>query len=75
MCFPDQKVACEYEGIHSKKSRHLTIGGFIEDCSKYNSAAAMGYHVFRFTAKDVKSGEAVKMIEKAVERGRQVRTK
>lgn len=47
---PDLKIAIEYEGIFSKKSRHTTIEGFSTDCSKYNLAIANGWRVLRYTA-------------------------
>lgn len=52
---PDKKIAFEYEGIFSGKSRHTTISGFSEDCEKYNEAALLDWKVFRFTAKTLKS--------------------
>jgi len=52
---PTLKVACEYEGIFSKKSRHTTQGGYSGDVEKYREAAKMGITVFRYTAKDFKN--------------------
>lgn len=49
---PDLKIAIEYEGIFSKKSRHTTISGYTEDCEKYNLAIANGWKVLRYTAKN-----------------------
>ena len=51
-CFPDLMIAVEYEGIFANKSRHTTISGFTGDVEKYNMATAMGYKLFRATAKD-----------------------
>lgn len=44
------KVAFEYEGIYSTKSRHTTTTGFNGDVEKYNRAAQEGWKVLRFTA-------------------------
>jgi hypothetical protein len=45
-----QLVAVELEGgTWLPKSRHTTGVGFEGDCYKYNTAAAMGWSVFRFT--------------------------
>lgn len=47
---PADKVAIEYEGIHSAKSRHTTKSGFTGDTEKYNAAAADGWKVLRYTS-------------------------
>jgi len=73
--FPDQRVLIEYEGGVYSKGRHTRGTGFEGDCEKYNQANLMGYHVFRFTAKHVKSGGALRIIEQAIENGRQVKTR
>lgn len=57
-CWPEIKLAVEYEGIFSDKSRHRTIGGFFKDAEKYLNAQMMGWTVMRVTAKDVRSGLA-----------------
>lgn len=44
------KIAVEYEGIMSKKSRHTTITGYSKDIEKYNLAAKQGWVVLRYTA-------------------------
>lgn len=49
---PALKVAIEYEGVICDKSRHLTIGGFMEDCLKYREAVKQGWRLLRYTAKD-----------------------
>lgn len=48
---PERKIAIEYEGIHSKKSRHTTVTGYTKDAEKYNAAAKEGWTVLRYTAK------------------------
>lgn len=49
----DWKVAIEYEGIFSEKSRHTTFKGYSQDLVKYNLAAVMGYIVLRYSASNV----------------------
>jgi hypothetical protein len=51
-CIESLKVAIEYEGIFSNKSRHTTISGFVGDCEKYREAAKLGWQVLRYTNKD-----------------------
>lgn len=50
VAFPGNKVAIEYEGLVSEKSRHTTIEGYTNDCRKYNLAQGMGWRVLRYTA-------------------------
>lgn len=50
---------------HEMQSRHLTPNGFHDDCEKYNQAALLGYRVFRFDAKMVRSGDAFLTIKHA----------
>lgn len=54
-CIPSLKIAVEYEGIMSEKSRHTTITGMSGDCEKYNAAQAQGWKVLRFTALNYKN--------------------
>lgn len=57
---PDLKVAIEIEGGTGwGKSRHSKGSGFEKDCEKYNTAAMLGWKVYRFTTRMVKSGEAM----------------
>ena len=51
------KIAIEYEGVFSAKSRHTTVSGFSEDCTKYNLAIANGWKVLRYTAKNYRDLE------------------
>lgn len=52
---PSHKIAIEYEGIISGKSRHTTIGGYTRDTEKYNLATICGWRVLRYTAKNISS--------------------
>lgn len=47
---PFYKIAVEFEGIISTKSRHTTITGYSRDCEKYNLAIIEGWKVLRYTA-------------------------
>lgn len=47
---PELKLAIEYEGLNSKKSRHTTKKGYTGDCVKYNTAIINGWKVLRYTA-------------------------
>lgn len=47
---PSLKIAIEYEGLMSEKSRHTSVKGFTGDTEKYNAAQASGWKVLRFTA-------------------------
>lgn len=49
IAFPEQKLAIEYEGINSKKSRHTTLTGFTGDREKYNAAQILGWQVLGYT--------------------------
>jgi hypothetical protein len=63
---PALKVAFEYEGIFSKKSRHTTVSGYTGDIEKYNAAAIDGWTVIRATAATMKSGTALIDLEMAL---------
>lgn len=58
---PDIKVAFEFEGIISSKSRHTTITGYTNDCKKYNLAAINGWRVLRYTALNM--GDVIEDLE------------
>lgn len=48
------KIAIEYEGIFSEKSRHTTFKGYSGDTDKYRAAAKTGWEVWRYTARNYK---------------------
>ena len=64
--FVASNVAAEIEGGTWIKGRHTRGAGFERDCEKYNTAALMGWTVFRFTPAMVRSGEALNIIEQAL---------
>lgn len=51
----ERKIAIEYEGLNSEKSRHTTKKGFTGDTEKYNRAQALGWKVIRVTALNYKT--------------------
>lgn len=52
---PGLKIAVEFEGIISEKSRHTTIPGYSNDAIKYNEAAMLGWTVLRYTVLNYKN--------------------
>lgn len=53
--WPAELVAVEIEGgTASGTSRHTSGVGFQLDTEKYNVAACLGWHLLRFTAKDLR---------------------
>ena len=64
--FPELKIAIEYEGIVSAKSRHTTMKGYTGDCEKYNEAAILGWKVIRITALMFKNLKALDFIERII---------
>ncbi|MFL5811344.1 MAG: hypothetical protein ACJ749_17610 [Flavisolibacter sp.] len=51
----EKKVAIEYEGLMSEKSRHTTVTGYTGDAEKYNAAQSLGWKVLRYTAVNYKT--------------------
>jgi very-short-patch-repair endonuclease len=72
--WPNEKLLVEAEGgLFSKgKGWHLSIGGYLDDCRKYNLAALFGYRVLRYTAKEINSGAAIDQIKQALAGGIQI---
>lgn len=65
IAIPAQKIALEYEGIMSRKSRHTTVTGYTKDCEKYNAATIAGWRVLRYNAINYKSlGDDLRLIIK-----------
>lgn len=48
-CITDEKIAVEYNGIMSKKSRHTTVTGYSKDMTKINLAQSLGWTVYQYT--------------------------
>ena len=65
IAIPSMKVAIEYEGIMSRKSRHTTVTGYTKDCEKYNAATIAGWRILRYNAINYKSlGDNLMMLLK-----------
>lgn len=62
--FVDKKLAIEVEGgTKFGKSRHSFGKGFDNDAEKYNTASAMGWTLFRFSADMINSGKAIMFVQ------------
>lgn len=60
----NMKLAIEVEGGTMRGvSRHSKGEGFEQDAEKYNTASAMGWTLFRFTARMIKSGQAIMFVQ------------
>ena len=55
IAIPSLKIAIEYEGIMSRKSRHTTVTGYTKDCEKYNAATIAGWRVLRYNVFNYRS--------------------
>lgn len=59
----DVKLAIEVDGGTHTGGRHVRGAGYAKDCEKSNTAAAMGWTLFRFTSDMIKSGKAILFVE------------
>ena len=65
IAIPSLKIAIEYEGIMSRKSRHTTVTGYTKDCEKYNAATIAGWRILCYNAINYKSlGDDLMMLLK-----------
>lgn len=55
LALPERKIAAEYEGLFSAKSRHTTVTGYSKDTEKYNLAVINGWKVLRYTQLNYKN--------------------
>lgn len=62
----EKMILVEVEGGIWSNGRHTRGKGYLGDMEKYNAAVVMGYQVLRFSTEQVKSGLAVRQIEKMV---------
>lgn len=56
----------EVKGGIWSNGRHTRAKGYLGDMEKYNTAAALGYQVYRFSTEQVKSGKAIEQILKLI---------
>jgi len=57
IAIPELRIAIEYEGLISSKSRHTNVTGYTGDCEKYNLAQLEGWKVLRYTILNFKNIE------------------
>lgn len=62
--FTDTKYAFEIEGGIWNNGAHVRGKHFLSDAEKYNTAAALGWKVFRFTPEQILKGQAKAFIER-----------
>lgn len=70
LAFPEILVGIEIEGLlyaSEGKSRHQTVGGYSQDCEKYNAATIAGWRVLRCTQQHVKSGQSLAWIREMLD--------
>ena len=66
VAWPARLAAMEIDGGTWSGGRHVRGAGYEKDCEKLNAAALAGWRVFRVTPAMVRSGEAVKLIERVL---------
>ena len=64
--WPQQRILVEVEGGSWVRGRHSRAYGFEADCNKYNAAVELGWKLYRFTGSMIKSGEAIKLLERNI---------
>lgn len=64
--WPERKIALEVEGGVYSQGRHVRGRGYEKDAEKYREAARQGWDVIRVTGRQVTSGEALAIIERAL---------
>lgn len=64
--FLDHRLLVEVEGGTWSNGRHNRGAGFLADCVKYNSAAALGWRIVRLDSKLVEDGRGLTMVEEAL---------
>ena len=68
--WPDAMLALEMDGGGFVGGRHGTGDGIEKDCEKYTNAAVLGWRLLRVTPRQVKNGQAVDWIQRALGAGR-----
>lgn len=64
--WPDLHLIVEVEGGVYTQGRHTRPSGFVKDIEKYNALTEAGWKVLRFSRREVKSGEALNVIERVL---------
>lgn len=63
LAWPEEKLAVEIEGGVWSRGRHVRPKGFLGDIEKYNSLTILGWALLRVTPQQVRTGEAMGLIE------------
>lgn len=63
---PYYKIAVEVEGGVWTGGRHIRPQGFLGDIEKYNTAALLGWRVFRTTPDKLLSAQTLKLLKSAI---------
>jgi len=66
--WPAFMVAAEVEGLTREGGRHQRMAGFEKDAEKYTAAQLAGWTLLRFTSRMVRSAQAIRVIEIALQR-------
>lgn len=66
--WPAFMVAAEVEGLTREGGRHQRMAGFEKDAEKYTAAQLAGWTLLRFTSRMVRSAQAIRAIEIALQR-------
>lgn len=61
---PELMIAAELEGGHWSNGRHVRPAGFEADLEKYNTAALLGWSVYRFVPRMLNQGWIEKIFDK-----------
>lgn len=64
--FTKERIAVEVEGGGWINGRHNRGAGMEKDIEKYNALTLAGWRLLRFTGSTIKSGEALRTIERAL---------
>ena len=68
VALPDLKIGAEYQGgDFMRKSGHTNVKGLARDRYKLNHAQLNGWILFQFGAAETESGEAMILVERAIE--------
>jgi hypothetical protein len=64
LAYMERRVLIEIEGgTWTRNSRHTRGSGYEKDLEKYNTCAAMGYKLFRFSTGQVLTGKAKEFLK------------
>lgn len=66
--YPEQMVGIEVQGGIWSRGAHARGTGLERDYEKLNAAQILGWNVYQFSRKVIDNGEAIKTIEKVLER-------